>query len=142
LALVIENAAAGDEAAVVALWRASGLTRPWNDPLADFRLALGASSATILLAREGDGIIGSVMAGFDGHRGWVYYLAVAPDRRRAGLGRVLMAAAEAWLRERGAPKLQLMVRTENQAALGFYAALGMERQATVVLGRRLDGDLA
>jgi ribosomal protein S18 acetylase RimI-like enzyme len=77
------------------------------------------------------------MTGFDGHRGWVYYLAVAPDRRREGLGRQLMAAAEAWLRDRGAPKLQLMVRTGNAEALGFYEALGLERQAVVTLGRFL-----
>ena len=83
------------------------------------------------------GLAGSVMVGFDGHRGWVYYLAVAPDRRRSGLGRVLMAAAEAWLRARGAPKIQLMVRADNEAALGFYEALGLERQQVVTLGRFL-----
>jgi ribosomal protein S18 acetylase RimI-like enzyme len=67
------------------------------------------------------------MVGSDGHRGWVYYLAVAPARRRAGLGRTMMDAAEAWLRARGAPKIQLMVREDNEAALGFYEALGLER---------------
>jgi len=80
------------------------------------------------------------MTGYDGHRGWVYYLAVAPDRRRGGLGRALMAAAEAWLRARGAPKIQLMVRGDNAAALGFYEALGLERQAVVTLGRFIAGD--
>ena len=77
-----------------------------------------------------------VMTGFDGHRGWVYYLAVSPEHRRKGLGRALMVAAEAWLRERGAPKIQLMVREENEA-LGFYEALGLERQKVVTLGRFL-----
>ena len=94
----------------------------------------------MIVARDAGEVVGSVMVGFDGHRGWVYYLAVAPDRRHAGLGRALMTAAENWLRGQGAPKLQLMVRDDNQAALGFYSALGFERQTTVVLGRRLDGD--
>lgn len=132
-----------DAPAVIALWEACGLTRPWNDPQADFALALAAPGSTILIVRgEGGGagqggLAGSVMVGFDGHRGWVYYLAVAPDRRRSGLGRVLMAAAEAWLRARGAPKIQLMVRADNEAALGFYEALGLERQQVVTLGRFL-----
>jgi ribosomal protein S18 acetylase RimI-like enzyme len=128
-----------DTPAVIALWEACGLTRPWNDPGADFAQALTGPVSTILIVRdEGGGkgnLAGSVMVGFDGHRGWVYYLAVAPGRRRSGLGRVLMAAAETWLRARGAPKIQLMVRTDNEAALGFYEALGLERQQVVTLGR-------
>ena len=133
-------AAAGpaDAEAVVALWRACGLTRPWNDPARDFKSAIEGPASAILLLRDGDAIAAGVMAGFDGHRGWVYYLAVAPDRRRQGLGRAMMEAAEAWLRERGAPKIQLMVREDNAAALGFYESLGLERQKVVTLGRFLD----
>jgi len=135
---VIAAAAPRDEAPAVALWRACGLTRPWNDPHADFRLALESGSAAVLVARaDGERLDGAVMAGFDGHRGWIYYLAVAPERRGQGLGRALMAAAETWLRARGAPKLQLMVREDNHAALGFYEALGLERQRVVTLGRFL-----
>lgn len=125
-----------DAAAVVALWEACGLTRPWNDPHADFTQALGGSTSTVLVTGQGP-LSGSVMIGFDGHRGWVYYLAVGPDHRRHGLGRVLMGAAEAWLRARGAPKIQLMVRDDNQDALGFYEALGLERQKVVTLGKFL-----
>lgn len=77
------------------------------------------------------------MAGLDGHRGWIYYLAVAPDCRRRGLGRALMAAAESWLRALGAPKLQLMVREGNDEALAFYEALGINRQPVITLGRFL-----
>ena len=127
----------GDEAAVIALWSACDLTRPWNDPAQD--LLLSSSVATILVATDDDRIIGTVMTGFEGHRGWVYYLAVDPAHRGAGLGRLLMTAAEAWLKAQGAPKLQLMVRADNAAALGFYDRLGLERQDVVVLGRRLDG---
>ena len=135
----INPATAQDRDAVVALWRACGLTRPWNDPDADFALASTTPGATILVARDGAVIAGSVTAGFDGHRGWVYYLVVAPERRRAGLGRALMAAAEDFLRERGAPKIQLMVRGDNAAAISFYEALGLVRQDVVTLGRFLEG---
>nr|WP_243857188.1 GNAT family acetyltransferase [Sphingomonas leidyi] len=136
---MIRRAHAGDAGPVVALWRDCGLTRPWNDPEQDFARALAAEAATILVAQgEGGGIAGSVMLGDDGHRGWVYYLAVAPAARGTGLGRALMAEAEAWLRARGCPKIQLMVREGNAEALGFYEALGLERQGVVTLGRFLN----
>lgn len=128
-----------DERAVVALWEAAGLTRPWNDPSADLRSALETPTSTVLAARGPDGTLaGTVMVGYDGHRGWVYYLAVDEAHRGAGLGRALMVAAEAWLVAEGAPKVQLMVRTTNTAVLGFYAALGYTDQSCVVLGRRTD----
>ena len=138
-ALAIDAIGDADVETVVALWQRCGLTRPWNDPDSDLATALKIATSTVLVATDGEQLTGSVMVGFDGHRGWVYYLAVDPETRRAGLGRALMAAAETWLRERGAPKLQLMVREGNEAALGFYAALGLEVQPVVVLGRRLDG---
>ncbi|MFW2343266.1 GNAT family acetyltransferase [Brevundimonas sp.] len=128
----------GDEAAVVVLWDLCGLTRPWNDPARDLALACEAADSVVLIARDDTRICGSIMTGFDGHRGWVYYLAVHPDARHRGLGRALMTAAESWLVDRGAPKVQLMVREDNTDALGFYEALGMTRQAVVTLGRRLD----
>ncbi len=122
---------------VIALWHACALTRPWNDPAADFARAIEGPSSAILLVREGTALAASVMVGHDGHRGWVYYLAVSPDRRRTGLGREMMAAAEAWLRARGVPKIQLMVRDSNAEALDFYEALGLERQPVITLGRFL-----
>jgi ribosomal protein S18 acetylase RimI-like enzyme len=130
------EATPADAPAVIALWEACGLTRPWNVPQDDFTQAIAGPTSTILIMGQGS-LAGSVMVGFDGHRGWVYYLAVAPDHRRHGLGRVLMAAAEAWLRARGAPKIQLMVRDDNHAALGFYEALGLEPQKVVTLGKFL-----
>ncbi|UYY58441.1 GNAT family acetyltransferase [Sphingomonas sp. S2-65] len=135
---LIGEASEGDADQVVALWRACGLTRPWNDPAADFTLALRTQTAAVLVARDAAQAVGSVMVGFDGHRGWIYYLAVDLSHRGAGLGRALMAAAEAWLKVRGCPKVQLMVREDNEAALGFYQALGMERQPVVTLGRFLN----
>lgn len=125
----------------VRLWTACGLTRPWNDPHHDAHRALDGSSSTILGCIEQDRLVGTAMVGHDGHRGWVYYLAVDPPSRRGGVGRVLMAAVEAWCRERGVPKVQLMIRDENDAARGFYAALGYTDQRTTVLGKFLDADL-
>ena len=83
-------------------------------------------------------LLGTAMVGQDGHRGWVYYLAVDPACRGTGLGRDLMAACERWLAGRGVPKIQFMVRSDNAAVLGFYEHLGYQAQDVVVLGRRLD----
>ncbi|MFD1035247.1 GNAT family acetyltransferase [Sphingomonas hankookensis] len=135
---VIAPATADDAAAVVALWHACGLTRPWNDPHADFARAQGGGSSDILVARDGD-VIGSVMVGHDGHRGWLYYLAVVPDAQGQGIGSALFAAAEDWLRTAGVPKVQLMVRSDNHAAMAFYAACGLDRQDVAVFGRFLTG---
>ena len=137
--LAIGEAGLADGEAVIGLWKACGLTRPWNDPLSDFRLALSTESSTVLAARDGEAMVGTIMVGFDGHRGWVYYLAVDPKARRTGLGRALISAAEAWLVARGCPKVQLMVRQDNAEALGFYEALGLTPQPVMVMGRRLDG---
>ena len=82
-------------------------------------------------------IVGSVMVGFDGHRGWVYYLATEPARRGRGVGRALMAAAEDWLKARDCPKIQLMVRGDNLTAKCFYAAIGYEVQDVITIGKRL-----
>ena len=125
---------------MVELWQDEGLTRPWNDPYADYDLALANTTSIILLARAGTALVGSVMVGFDGHRGWVYYLACDPEQRGRGIGRTLMKAAEVWLRERGCPKIQLMVRNDNVAAKGFYAAIGYAEQEVVTIGRRLDDE--
>lgn len=88
---------------------------------------------------EGDELLGTAMLGHDGHRGWVYYLAVRADERGQGLGRALMRACEEWVLGHGVPTLRLMVRTGNEPVLAFYARLGYELSDVVVLGRRLDG---
>ncbi len=135
----IRACATADREDVVSLWEACGLTRPWNDPRADFDQAVATVTSTVLGAFEGNRVIASVMMGFDGHRGWVYYLAVSCDQQGQGIGRAMMGAAEEWLRLHGAVKLQLMVRDDNNAALAFYERLGLKKQAVVTLGRRLDG---
>ncbi len=123
--------------AAVALWREAGLLRPWNDPRADIRLALAGPSSAMIAARAQVRLAATVMVGGDGHRGWIYYLAVARDLQRRGIGARMVKAAEDWLAERGAPKLNLLVRAENEAVLGFYESLGYRRSDTVLLQRAL-----
>jgi ribosomal protein S18 acetylase RimI-like enzyme len=136
--ILIRDAEAQDGEAVIALWRACELTRPWNDPEADFARALAFAGSTILIA-EIDGLpVGTAMAGFDGHRGWVYYLGVAPRFRRQGIARRLLAACERRLAEQGCPKVELMVRDGNPDA-ELYLRLGWEAQPVKVFARRLDG---
>ena len=132
------DATAEVRSAVVALWEACGLTRPWNPPERDLADALVGPTSTVLVAlpEEGDGVVGSVLAGFDGHRGWLYYLAVAPQVCGTGLARTLVTTAETWLAQRGARKAQLMVREGNPAE-SLYPHLGYERQDTAVYGRWL-----
>lgn len=139
---VVETAVSTDAEGLVTLWEACGLTRPWNDPRADIAKALDTATSAILVLRRGTALVASAMVGFDGHRGWVYYLAVAPDAQGRGHGRHMMQACEDWLRDRGSPKIQFMVRDDNGAALGFYERLGYERQPVVTLGRRLNGTRA
>lgn len=128
-----------DVPAVVALWQACGLTRPWNDPEADIALARRSPNATILLGREEGRIVASAMVGHDGHRGWVYYVAVDPGRRAQGFGRAIMNAAEHWLRQTGIQKLQLMVRPENTRVRAFYESIGYDEQARIIYAKWLDG---
>jgi ribosomal protein S18 acetylase RimI-like enzyme len=127
-----------DVADVVALWQACGLTRPWNDPASDIAFARKSANATVLIGR-GDDALATVLVGHDGHRGWVYYLAVSPDHRHKGYGRIMMDAAERWLRERGIEKLQLMVRPDNVSVKDFYQSLGYSMQERIIYAKWLDG---
>ena len=122
-----------------ALWERCGLTRPWNDPVADFRRAASGPASAVLgiIDQGGPELAGTVMVGHDGHRGWMYYVAVAPESRGHGLGRQLVAAAEDWLVRRGVPKAMLMVRADNADAVAFYEALGYGRSTVAVLEKRL-----
>jgi ribosomal protein S18 acetylase RimI-like enzyme len=123
--------------AAVALWEAAGLTRPWNDARADFARAVRGPSSAVLGAFDGGELVGTAMVGHDGHRGWVYYLAVARSADGQGRGRAIMAACESWLRERDVPKLNLMVRRDNAEPQAFYDALGYAVDDVSVRSKRL-----
>jgi hypothetical protein len=136
-ALDISPLLPGEAEAAVALWEEAGLTRPWNDPRADIRLALAGPASTVLAGRIDGGLVATAMVGWDGHRGWLYYLAVAKAERRRGYGARMARAAEDWLAARQAPKIQLLIRAENQAVIAFYEALGYRRSDSVMLQRVL-----
>ena len=128
-----------DIAEVIALWQRCGSTRPWNDPAADIALARRGDNSTVLIGRCDGALVASVMVGYDGHRGWVYYVTVDPDQRYLNFGRAIMNGAEAWLRERGILKLQLMVRKDNVQVHAFYRSIGYYNQETVTFAKWLDG---
>jgi ribosomal protein S18 acetylase RimI-like enzyme len=136
--LAIRPIADGEEAAVIALWQACGLTRPWNDPTRDLAFARGGPASDVLVGLQDGRIVASLMVGHDGHRGIVYYLSVDPALKRQGLGREMMHAAERWLLDRGVWKVNLFVRDGNEPVLAFYDALGYEPQKTQLLGKWID----
>ncbi|MET7247258.1 GNAT family acetyltransferase [Methylobacterium sp. EM32] len=122
-----------DILAVIALWHEAGVARPWNDPATDIAFARRGPHGTVLVAEADGRILASAMAGEDGHRGWLYYVAVTPGQQGSGLGRRMVEAAEAWLAARGVWKVQLLVRRENDGVLGFYDHLGYRDTNAVCL---------
>ena len=132
--------AAGDETAVIELWEKCRLTRPWNDPRKDIARKLAVQPELFLVGVLGDALVAPVMAGYEGHRGWVNYLAVSPEHQRKGLGKTLMREVEKRLMERGCPKLNVQVRASNSEALQFYRRLGYAQDEAVALGKRLIPD--
>jgi ribosomal protein S18 acetylase RimI-like enzyme len=129
-----------DEARVIELWTFAGLIRSWNDPKKDIARKLKVQRELFLVAELEGTIVGVVMAGYEGHRGWVNYLAVDIGQRRRGIGSALMRDAERRLRLLGCPKINLQVRAENAEVQAFYAALGFKDDNVVSLGKRLEDD--
>ena len=127
-----------DEESVVTLWKRCELTRSWNDPYKDIKFARVNETSTVLVGIVEERVVASVMVGHDGHRGVLYYLAVDPTFQKRGFGKAAVAAAEAWLRERGVWKINLMVRSENEKAGHFYKHLGYEVNPVTSFGKRLD----
>lgn len=132
----IREATSNDQNSIIVVWTECDLVKPQNNPISDFQLALSTPSSTVLVLEKDGTIIGAVMVGFDGHRGWFYYLGVKPEYQNSGLGRQLIDAAEDWLEERGAPKSMLMVRHSNTKVVEFYKKLGYSVEETFVLGKR------
>jgi GNAT superfamily N-acetyltransferase len=136
MTISIREASSDDRAAAIALWQECGLTRPWNDPVSDFDRAVSFTGSTIFVAEDDGDVVGTAMAGFDGHRGWIYYLGVRPVHRGEGVARRLIEAGADWLRDRDCPKVELMLREGNPAS-GLYEHLGWELQPVRVYARWL-----
>ncbi len=129
-----------DEDGVIRLWNECGLVKPWNDPKKDIKRKLTTQPELFLVVEKEGVVVGSAMVGYEGHRGWVYYLAVDPACQGQGIGQALMQEAEHLLMERGCPKIQLLVRSNNSQVLDFYGKLGYETSDVVMLGKRLIPD--
>jgi ribosomal protein S18 acetylase RimI-like enzyme len=129
-----------DEASVIKLWSRCGLVVPWNDPHRDIQRKLTVQREMFLVACADNQIIATVMAGYDGHRGWINYLAVHPKHQHKGIGRRMMDEAERRLRESGCPKINLQVRATNAGVIAFYKRLGFKMDDVVSFGKRLECD--
>jgi ribosomal protein S18 acetylase RimI-like enzyme len=139
-ALKIRTYCEDDEASVIDLWKRCGLLRPWNDPGKDIRRKRAVNPEWLIVAVLAQRIIGTVMIGYEGHRGWINYLAVDPTQQRRGVGRLLMERAEEILRKEGCPKVNLQIRAHNLAAPGFYLNLGYAPDDVISFGKRLESD--
>ena len=138
--LSIRAFAEADEAAVVALWERCGLVRQWNDPRRDIERKLSVQRELFLVGSVADEIVATVMAGYEGHRGWINYLAVDPTQRRQGFARLLVAEVEERLRSLGCAKVNLQIRRENAEAIAFYQRVGFGEDAVISMGKRLERD--
>lgn len=129
-----------DEASVIALWQACGLTVPQNNPQQDIARKLKVDPDLFIVGVLDNRIVASVMGGYEGHRGWINYQAVHPDHQRKGYGTQIMQAVEALLQQKDCPKINLQVRASNQAMIAFYAAMGYGDDEVIGLGKRLVED--
>jgi ribosomal protein S18 acetylase RimI-like enzyme len=129
-----------DEEAVIALWRQCDLVKPWNDPRKDIHRKLQVRPDLFLVGLEDGQVVATVMAGYEGHRGWLNYLAVAPAQRRRGFGSAIVADAERLLIAAGCPKINLQIRASNTGVIEFYRRLGYQVDEVVSMGKRLEKD--
>ena len=129
-----------DQDDVVALWRECGLVVPWNDPVKDICRKLGIQRQLFLVGTLHSELVATVMAGYEGHRGWVNYLAVATEYRKRGFARCLLGEAEELLRDMGCPKINLQVRSSNVDVVEFYRGIGYSVDDVVSMGKRLERD--
>ena len=138
--MTLQPYAAEDEKSVIELWQRCALTRPWNDPRKDIDRKLTEQPELFLVGKIDGAVVATAMAGFDGHRGWVNYLAVAPEHQRKGLGRALMQRVEELMQARGCPKVNIQIRAGNAAVVAFYERLGYVHDDVVCVGKRLIPD--
>jgi len=130
-----------DEELVISLWKECNLVVPWNDPKKDIQRKLKVNSELFLVGVENDKIVGTIIGGYEGHRGWVNYLAVSPSHQRKGYGHQLMEAVEVKLRAMGCPKINLQIRKTNLNVIAFYKAIGYNLDDVVSMGKRLESDI-
>ena len=128
-----------DKEEVVGLWEQCNLVVPWNHPETDINIKMNFQPELFLVGEVGGRIIATVMAGFEGHRGWINYLAVLPKFQKQGIGRTMMQKAEQRLRDLGCPKINLQVRSSNKDVIAFYKSVGFSQDDVISLGKRLDG---
>ena len=138
--LLIRPFKEGDEEALVSLWNMCKLTVPWNNPYKDIARKLKVQAELFLVGYLEDKLIASVMAGYDGHRGWINYFAVHPDFQARGYGKQLMDNVENGLRELGCPKINLQIREGNDKVFSFYQKLGYVEEKRINMGKRLEDD--
>ena len=129
-----------DEPAVIQLWERCGLLRPWNDPHKDIARKKRVQRELFVVGTIDGEIVAAAMAGYDGHRGWINYLAVDPAHQRQGLAAALMAHLEGKLRAMGCAKINLQIRRDNLEAIAFYQRIGFVEDAAVSYGKRLERD--
>ena len=139
--MMIRPYADADQAQVVALWQACELIRPWNDPVKDIARKQQVRPESFLVGELDGRVIASVMLGYEGHRGWMNYLAVAPEHQSKGFAHELIANGEALLLAAGCPKISLQVRSSNARVIAFYQSLGYGQDEVISLGKRLIPDL-
>jgi ribosomal protein S18 acetylase RimI-like enzyme len=138
--LEIRKYTEADRTAVIALWETCGLLRPWNDPGRDIDRKVARDLDGFLVGESDGTIVATAMVGYDGHRGWVYYLAVDPEFGGSGIGRTMMESAESHLLELGCPKINIQIRGSNADAIAFYERIGFSRDDVLSLGKRLIPD--
>tara|TARA_B100000579_G_C22220722_1_gene571531 strand:+ start:28 stop:468 length:441 start_codon:yes stop_codon:yes gene_type:complete len=138
--LLIRKFHENDEQRLVSLWKVCRLTVPWNNPHKDISRKLSVQPELFLVGLFEENLIASVMAGYDGHRGWINYLAVHPDFQKRGFGKQLMVKVENELRELGCPKINLQIREGNEKVLSYYLKLGFFEEKNISMGKRLEDD--
>ena len=130
-----------DESAVIDIWHKCNLLRPWNNPEKDIARKLKVDPEMFLVGLINGKLVATVMGGYEGHRGWIYYLAVDPAYQKQGFGRQITEAIEEKILTTGCPKINLMVRYDNPEAVKFYEKLGYQTDEVVSMGKRLVSDI-
>ncbi len=138
--MIIKPYHANNQLAVINLWQACHLVVPWNDPLKDIQRKMLVDPDLFLIGQLSGQIVATVMGGYEGHRGWINYLAVSPEHQRKGYARAMMQQVEVLIQEKGCPKINLQVRGTNTDVIQFYQAIGYDVENAVGLGKRLIPD--